>query len=317
MGGTLALEEYRLCQHVGTPERVAKFARCENCQKQVDERFDEVWRGLLYPNGELDIEEMKGNLIDFDFLIEQTVAVYSHVTGGRISKTNTCAEAVISEADAHYERLARDEIADRTEEISGKYKKLVERGFEGDKTLFAAKIVADILCRIALGQVVRFVEIMAQAFPNLQKDEMSRLAVFFWHVAQYYDKKSRSDAEPDTTAMPRQQIRPYSEEFHDLVRVFSVLACKAEDCGKRDCWETRSWGCSSDTFSPVIAEMGGIRKKVCRLDSCEHKGEEQPITNFYESGQFADNYDNVCKDCRRKQALKNKMRRNNNVNKEN
>jgi len=111
------LEKYDLCEHVGPQTKVKLRRRCAKCQMEVDRVFDSFWSKLIYPNGELDVEEMKGNLIDYLFLMEQASNVYDHVTGGHLSKTNYYSESVIQEADKHLQKEIDEAVAENTQNI--------------------------------------------------------------------------------------------------------------------------------------------------------------------------------------------------------
>lgn len=64
-----------------------------------DKRFNNFWLPLISTGRQLDIEKIKAELHDFDFVIEQLPKVYSHITGGRLSKHMYEAATVISEHD--------------------------------------------------------------------------------------------------------------------------------------------------------------------------------------------------------------------------
>jgi len=72
----------------------------------VEQAYDDFWRDIIEPGGQLDIQQVKRELHDYRTLLEEVPKVYVHVTGGRISKPNTIAMHVIAEADQHY---AQDE----------------------------------------------------------------------------------------------------------------------------------------------------------------------------------------------------------------
>jgi len=58
----------------------------------------DYWRDV-YPEG-MTAEQVANELADYKMILENVSLVYCHVTGGRISKGNTLASAVIGEADA-------------------------------------------------------------------------------------------------------------------------------------------------------------------------------------------------------------------------
>ncbi len=73
--------------------------------EDYEKTFDEFWADLvLRSDGTLDVDQVKRELHDYRTLLHEVPLVYCHVTGNRISKPNTNASAVTSEADEYYER---------------------------------------------------------------------------------------------------------------------------------------------------------------------------------------------------------------------
>lgn len=64
-----------------------------------DKKFNDFWLPLISTNRQLDVEKIKNEFHDFDFVIEQLPKVYSHITYGRLSKHMYEADTVISEHD--------------------------------------------------------------------------------------------------------------------------------------------------------------------------------------------------------------------------
>lgn len=82
-----------------------------------EQTFEKFWRDLVTnPDGTLNEDQVKRELHDYANMMKEVSEVYDHVTGGRISKPNTLAFEVISEADEHMQfwidEAARDEYAD-------------------------------------------------------------------------------------------------------------------------------------------------------------------------------------------------------------
>jgi len=70
-----------------------------------EQTYEDFWKGIVEVNGVLDPDKVKRELHDYRTLLRSTAKVYSHVTGGRISKQNTDPDVVCSEADDHYDRI--------------------------------------------------------------------------------------------------------------------------------------------------------------------------------------------------------------------
>lgn len=70
--------------------------------KDYEKTYEDFWKKICQPNGELDMDAVKRELHDYHTLLENVPKVYDHVTGGRVSKPNTDPAVVMSEADQHY-----------------------------------------------------------------------------------------------------------------------------------------------------------------------------------------------------------------------
>jgi hypothetical protein len=75
----------------------------------VERVWQEFWKPIVAPDGTLDVEQVKRELFDYHTTMENVPLVYDEITGGRISKQNTLASAVIGEYNAHLERMLNDD----------------------------------------------------------------------------------------------------------------------------------------------------------------------------------------------------------------
>lgn len=72
-----------------------------------EKTWEDFWKSLCTnPDGSLNLDQIKRELHDFHTAMDNVGKVYCHITGNRISKINTLADAVIAEADEHYSRDA-------------------------------------------------------------------------------------------------------------------------------------------------------------------------------------------------------------------
>lgn len=79
----------------------------------VENDYQSFWRGIVEnPDGTLNVAQVKKELSDFSKLLDYVPQVYSHVTGGTISKVMTDPKAVCTYADDHYSMLADDDTAE-------------------------------------------------------------------------------------------------------------------------------------------------------------------------------------------------------------
>ncbi|PWK07512.1 hypothetical protein [Tumebacillus permanentifrigoris] len=71
----------------------------------VEQVWIEFWKPLVTDaEGNVDMDQVKKELCDLHFLIQNVGKVYDHITGGMISKVLTDPKVVIREAEDHYRR---------------------------------------------------------------------------------------------------------------------------------------------------------------------------------------------------------------------
>lgn len=88
----------------------------EEQRAEIDAVYDEFWRELVEERGELKLSRIKAELFDYRNLLHEVALVYETVTGGRISKPNTSASAVLAEYEDHQDRLFEEFLHDRLQE---------------------------------------------------------------------------------------------------------------------------------------------------------------------------------------------------------
>ncbi len=77
--------------------------------EEAEHDWEHLWKPILFKeDGSLDVEQLKKEMADFGFMIREVPRVYSHVTGGLLSKPNYFADTVIAEHDDHVGELVRD-----------------------------------------------------------------------------------------------------------------------------------------------------------------------------------------------------------------
>ena len=80
----------------------SKDAVSQEKKNEVDTVYETFWKPLIEQNGKLNVEQLKKELFDFWQVMQSVPKVYSHVTGGKISKILTDPQVVNSMADDHY-----------------------------------------------------------------------------------------------------------------------------------------------------------------------------------------------------------------------
>jgi len=78
---------------------------------------DEFWQKWVYPEG-MTAEEVRNELADFHFMMEQVSLIYMHITGGRLNKRSYCAGTIISECDAHLQDQIDDAVREKSVDLA-------------------------------------------------------------------------------------------------------------------------------------------------------------------------------------------------------
>lgn len=105
-------KKYQNCPLCGTP--------CEVIHEHSDKPVQEIWESFWKPivsneDGTINIEQVKKELADFSFIMEQVPKVYCHITGDKMSKVMYRAKDVIRMADDHFNEQLREAVKEETE----------------------------------------------------------------------------------------------------------------------------------------------------------------------------------------------------------
>ena len=80
--------------------------------------FNEFWKDIICnPDGSLNAEQVKKELADFHYIMDQVPKVYCHVTGDTLSKLMYEADTVINCADNHLNEQIENANKELTEEL--------------------------------------------------------------------------------------------------------------------------------------------------------------------------------------------------------
>lgn len=81
-------------------------------QQKVEQEFERFWKNIIInKDGTLNVSQIKKELYDYSVLLREVPKVYDALTGGKISKANTKAEAVIEVAREHMLEEIKESIA--------------------------------------------------------------------------------------------------------------------------------------------------------------------------------------------------------------
>lgn len=95
-----------------------KVKRPVKTDEKIDKNFIENWAFLLNSDGSVNLDLLKYELADFSHLIKEIPAIFSHVTGGLLSKHMYYASTINSLADERYWEMHREMILDDIEDMT-------------------------------------------------------------------------------------------------------------------------------------------------------------------------------------------------------
>lgn len=85
----------------------------------VEENWESFWKPIVTnEDGTINIKQIKKELHDFSFIMEQVPRVYCHITGNRMSKVMYHADTVISVADDYFQEQLDEAVKDEKGETS-------------------------------------------------------------------------------------------------------------------------------------------------------------------------------------------------------
>lgn len=81
--------------------------------------YDTFWKRIVEnSDGSINRDQLMRELFDYHTVMREVAEVYCHITGGRISKVNTSASAVIAVADDYANELVTEALAERSGQAS-------------------------------------------------------------------------------------------------------------------------------------------------------------------------------------------------------
>lgn len=98
----------------------------ESREGDPEKDWDEFWKPILAPNGEINLEQLKNELSDFLFIMREVPKVYCEITGNVLSKLTYYSDVVINKANEHYENLYEEEEFKMREELAVRDAKIAE-----------------------------------------------------------------------------------------------------------------------------------------------------------------------------------------------
>lgn len=75
----------------------------DKIKDETEKAWEEIWKPLLYTDGELDIKKIKNEMMDLIFIYQQVGEVYSELTGNMLSKPMYYAGTIIAEHERECE----------------------------------------------------------------------------------------------------------------------------------------------------------------------------------------------------------------------
>ena len=67
----------------------------------VDDVYEEFWKSIIEPDGEIDFEQVKKELFDYWVVIHEVSKVYCEITNNKFSKPNTASQYIIEAVEEY------------------------------------------------------------------------------------------------------------------------------------------------------------------------------------------------------------------------
>jgi flagellar biosynthesis/type III secretory pathway protein FliH len=91
-------------------------------KETVEEEWESFWKEIVNnDDGTINIEQVKKELADFSFVMEQVPKIYCHITGDKMSKVTYHADDVIREADNHYRQCFEEDQTEDKCRVNAEY----------------------------------------------------------------------------------------------------------------------------------------------------------------------------------------------------
>jgi hypothetical protein len=82
-------------------------------ENDYEAEYERFWKAIVEnPDGTLNLDQIKRELYDFSFLMEQASTVYESITDGRLSKTTHYASSVLQEHEDVLQERFEDYVDD-------------------------------------------------------------------------------------------------------------------------------------------------------------------------------------------------------------
>lgn len=89
-----------------------------NNKRDYQKEWEDFWKDICTDdNGNLNLDQVKRELSDYSFILEQLPTIYCHITGDTLSKPFYDAKTIINLADEHYQNHYYEIISDDLLEI--------------------------------------------------------------------------------------------------------------------------------------------------------------------------------------------------------
>jgi hypothetical protein len=94
-------------------QKVREMANQHIRKEDIEHEWESFWKGIICNvDGTINMQELKNNLYDLSYVLEQVPKVYCHITGNKMSKVMYASETVISVADDYFQQKLDEAIED-------------------------------------------------------------------------------------------------------------------------------------------------------------------------------------------------------------
>jgi hypothetical protein len=92
--------------------------------EDYEEYYEKYWKDIIEKGGKINLDQVKRELFDYSFLMDQASKVYCEVTNGLLSKTTYFADTIIAEYEDDLTKWVCEAIEDYKKEQQEKFELL-------------------------------------------------------------------------------------------------------------------------------------------------------------------------------------------------
>lgn len=89
------------------------FRRVIDPEMGMEYGWEGLWKKILTQDGRINLNQLKKELFDYSFLIQEAARVYHYVSGGRVFKPSQTSDEVIAAFNEYFKDKVNEEVKKR------------------------------------------------------------------------------------------------------------------------------------------------------------------------------------------------------------